>query len=392
MHAARRAASALCSRGPAVLRRVYTTPSSAPSADPSAASTSSDSSPPSPPTYTPPLSPGQLEIYDLSLSLLLSDKARKLDQLSSLRAELPTLPADAQALAQKKLSKLEVDAEINDPEVRWRHKRGLGDLSLPVYRYLREAQWRKEGALDLLMERLWQMHVLPDVLPWVDPTVEMRVRFQGGEDVEPGGYLTPEHTEKEPEIYTTAFHMEERYYTLVMVDPDVPSPATSSYTTFLHWLIPNIPLTCLSPSPLPLPPALQPYIPPHPQAGTPYHRYTLLLLPQRGLISRMKAPLRRGFSLRDFVRTYDLTGGPVQGAPPRALVGAHKGAKKGPKVKVNTGAEVGGGGAHMFREVWDESVPGIHERAFGTPELRYGKPKTVDPYLDEEGVRPRRYY
>ena len=34
----------------------------------------------------------------------------------------------------------------------------------------------------------------------------------------------------------TVFHPETRYYTLLLVDPDVPDPETRGFTTYLHWL------------------------------------------------------------------------------------------------------------------------------------------------------------
>ncbi|KZT61776.1 PEBP-like protein [Calocera cornea HHB12733] len=412
--AVHRAVRSLCAR--TLLSRPYATNHSTPS-PPSAPTPTPTPTPPE--EYTPPLPPGQLDIYDLSLALLARDKQAKLALLAHLRAALPALPdgGEEHTKTTARIRKLEIDAEINDPAVRWTFRQGKGDLALPIYRHLTEHKWRHEGALDLLMETLWQMNVIPDLLPWVDPTVDMRLRFPAPpgqasqatqpaessetressppEPVKPGTFLLPSQTTEPPLVEVTAFHEEERWYTLVMVDPDVPNPATQSYTTFLHWLVPNISFTCLTRSPLPLPPALLPWIPPHPQSGGPYHRYSTFLLPQRGPLpaGAMKAPLRRGFSLREFVLAHDLTGAPaVPGAPKRELIGAHKGNRKGPKVQVNTGAEVGGGGAHMFREKWDESVGPIHHAVFGTSELKYGKPKRPDLYLDEAGSKPKRYY
>src|SRR6266404_3346461 len=71
------------------------------------------------------------------------------------------------------------------------------DMSQKVYRHLIEQRWRNEGALDLLvcclrltfswcyipfltnfqMERLYQMHVIPDILPVLKPTVDLRAVF-----------------------------------------------------------------------------------------------------------------------------------------------------------------------------------------------------------------------
>lgn len=79
-----------------------------------------------------------------------------------------------------------------------------------------------------------------------------------------------------------------------------------------------------------------PYIPPHPQRGTPYHRYVLLLLPQSDPTKPLEIPIvadsdRLGFDTRSFLQQWGLDG-----------------AK--------------GGGAHMFREVWDTDVSKVYSR------------------------------
>ena len=77
------------------------------------------------------------------------------------------------------------------------------------------------------------------------------------------------------------------------------------------------------------------YIPPHPQQGTKYHRYVILVLPQPSATERIKIPAlteadRLGFDFRAFAERYGFDGAT-------------------------------GGGAHMFREVWDPTVSHIYE-------------------------------
>ena len=85
---------------------------------------------------------------------------------------------------------------------------------------------------------------------------------------------------------------------------------------------PNVTLP-LSQQPLDLPTAHTPYIPPHPARGTPYHRYTVLLLPQtdRIKVPQLSEAERLGFNVREFVEKYQL--------------------------------RLDGGGAHMWRAEWD---------------------------------------
>ena len=77
------------------------------------------------------------------------------------------------------------------------------------------------------------------------------------------------------------------------------------------------------------------YVPPHPQRGTPYHRYVLLVLPQSSSTEPIDIPVfdeagRLGFDFRAFAEKYGFDG-------------------------------ARGGGAHMWREVWDETVSHIYK-------------------------------
>ena len=69
----------------------------------------------------------------------------------------------------------------------------LADMTKPVYRHLAEKKWRNDGDLDLLvsgasltmhtspdcvqMERIHQMNVVPDVLPSLHPSFDLRLTF-----------------------------------------------------------------------------------------------------------------------------------------------------------------------------------------------------------------------
>jgi len=109
-----------------------------------------------------------------------------------------------------------------------------------------------------LMERIYQMHVVPDVVPTIRPAVDIRVSFTESiiqkpsspcipvpqkkwatdlSDVVPGLFISPAKTVEPPKITAQAFHPEPRLYTLLMIDPDVPSTTTTSFQNYLHWLI-----------------------------------------------------------------------------------------------------------------------------------------------------------
>ncbi|KAN0101061.1 hypothetical protein V8E55_001045 [Tylopilus felleus] len=76
-----------------------------------------------------------------------------------------------------KLHYLAIQSQINFPRGSVKCANGMADMSKVVYRHIMEQRWRKEGALDLLMERIHQMHVVPDVVPDIHPSFDLRVSF-----------------------------------------------------------------------------------------------------------------------------------------------------------------------------------------------------------------------
>ncbi|EMD41367.1 hypothetical protein CERSUDRAFT_128093 [Gelatoporia subvermispora B] len=324
-----------------------------------------------------PIASGVLPAYDLAFKYIREDSENLKKELEEVRGKiraaesLPESEQDAQALRKMraKADILEIQSEVNLPDVRWKARNGLVDMNKSVYRHLVEQRWRKDGALDLLMERIHQMKVVPDLLPELHPSLDLRINFpepppedvykrsrvkRKYEKVEPGVFLRPEQTWRQPLLYTTVFHLDTRLYTLLMVDLDVPDPARQTFQTYLHWMQPNIALHAFSPSPIPITTTHTMWVPPHPQRGTPYHRYVVLLLPQAHPTERISVPQltdaeRLGFDVRAFCARHGLNGSK-------------------------------GGGAHMWREVWDETVSKIYRDVLKTEEPRYGRPPKEDPY------------
>jgi large subunit ribosomal protein L35 len=146
---------------------------------------------------------------------------------------------------------------------------------------------------------------------------------------------------------------------------DVPDPENRTFTTYLHWLQsaffistithqltkfyrPNIPLSCATRA-VEVSEAHTPYIPPHPQRGTSYHRYVLLLLPQQSPTEPISVPAlsdadRLRFDVREFATKHGLDGST-------------------------------GGGAHMWRQAWDEGVSQIYAAVLGMFPLSSRRPR-----------------
>ncbi|KAG6332502.1 hypothetical protein ID866_6587 [Astraeus odoratus] len=323
-----------------------------------------------------PLAFGVLPAYDEALKYIKADSETLKGEVRNLYAKLeeakaaPDADAEVIRKLEKKIDILEVQSHVNLPEVRWKVKNGMADMSSAVDRHIIERRWREEGRLDELMERVHQMFVVPDVVPHLHPSLDVRVTYpeyisgrshSDSSDkrqhklVEPGTFLDPEQTIRPPKLYTDVFHTDTRLYTLLMVDPDVPDEANHTFQTYLHWLQPNVALSATSPSPIDVNTHTE-YIPPHPQKGTPYHRYTILLLPQKAHIT---VPIfdkdqRHAFSVRDFIEKYELD-------------------------------LSAGGGAFMWREVWSNAVTTIYSDIIGVEEPRYGKPPKPDRYAGSKG-------
>ncbi|CAD6216170.1 GSCOCG00004388001-RA-CDS, partial [Cotesia congregata] len=89
-----------------------------------------------------------------------------------------------------------------------------------------------------------------------------------------GNNLTQTDTSTEP-TYDFDYRTN-RYYALLMTDPDVPSPSISLPGEFFHWFVGNIPGNRSSSGE-----DILNYFPPVPPPGTKPHRYTFLLYRQR---------------------------------------------------------------------------------------------------------------
>lgn len=99
-------------------------------------------------------------------------------------------------------------------------------------------------------------------------------------------------------------------YTLLMVDPDAPSPTNTSISQVIHWIVTDIPWYLPIFSEITTANVVLSYIPPTPIAGR--HRYTLLLYEQTSCSFNPPAPGRILFSAEAFVNLYGLIG-PVAG-------------------------------------------------------------------------------
>ncbi|KAF1806884.1 phosphatidylethanolamine-binding protein [Mucor lusitanicus] len=290
--------------------------------------------------------------YEEALKLIQIDKKERLNMLERLEKEITRVaknatPAQIKALDALKFD-LQVKAELNEPEVQKNFKLGKIDMEKPVYRYMRQKQFEK-APKSKLMERLTQMSVIPDVLaPGLEPTVEINVKLAEGQ-VEPGVFLKPEQSIERPEIEITNFHPESKLYTLMLVDPDSPDVANQTYQQHCHWLLSNVSLSAASPVVKGGDSVLD-YLPPHPQKGTKYHRYTVIAYeqPNEGQDKvDIKVESRDHFDAKKLAEAHGL----------KAT------------------------GATFFRQEWDASVSKIYSEILKQDEPIYGKPPKEQRYI-----------
>ncbi|KAM7201750.1 Phosphatidylethanolamine-binding protein PEBP [Naviculisporaceae sp. PSN 640] len=274
----------------------------------------------------------------------------------------------------KEIEELKILADINDPAVKRRFEDGLGDMNKPIYRYLANRKWRSMD-YKIIVQRINQFHIIPDILPKFDPTMDVKMSFRGYK-TNPGAILDSRMTEVPPTLKMQVFDKGERLLTVVVMDADVPDVERDGFSRRCHFLAANIPWTPTD-TQLPLrwvgggrtPGDLAvPWLPPFAQKGSPYHRLTVFVMEQKAGEKLDEAKLkelygseegRRKFSIKGFRDKFGVT--PV--------------------------------GFNLFRTVWDENTASVMER-HGIPgadiELRPQRVHSLKPHRKQRGWEAKR--
>lgn len=218
-------------------------------------------------------------------------------------------------------------------------------MNKPIYRHLADQKWRKYKRL-VLEQRFTQMHIVPDLLPALDPIADVDLSF-GQKVFGPGEFVDSSISENLPTLRVQSFEQGEKRVTVVVVDADVPDLEKDGFTFRCHFIASNI---AISPTQTSIPlqkiaqeekkandPATKhiavPWLPPWANKGAPYHRLAVFVLeqPDNGnlSVSKLSKTKRDGFILRSFIDKHQLK--PI--------------------------------GATLFRTKWDESMAGVMQRA-----------------------------
>ncbi|KAJ1820015.1 mitochondrial 54S ribosomal protein YmL35, partial [Coemansia sp. RSA 2598] len=311
-------------------------------------------------TYTRPAT-GVNAAYDEALKILEAYKVKKVAEAEAAaeslkRAQESGENAEKIAELKKKWFDLAVESEIKDSEVLWNARNGKFDLSRPVYQYLKEKAWLARP-LEVLMQRLLQMFVLPDLLdPRIvgTPEAQLNIAMSGESAIEPGVAIDPSKAREQLDIELVTFHEDTRLHTLVMVDLDEPFEEQQTFREQFHWVVSNLPFAMnQTKADIGAGNVLLPYIPPHPAKGTPTHRYAVVALeqPDNGQQRIDSADVSRDMVLRDFVAQHNL----------RTV------------------------GISFFRASWDESVDSVYREILNMPPPSYGQMPVPDTSIGPDG-------
>ncbi|KAK7398816.1 hypothetical protein VNO78_09989 [Psophocarpus tetragonolobus] len=140
--------------------------------------------------------------------------------------------------------------------------------------------------------------VIGDVVDMFIPSVAMSVYF-GSKHVTNGCDIKPSMAVSPPKLTLTG-NMD-ALYTLVMTDPDAPSPSEPTMREWIHWIVVDIPGGT---NPF-RGKEIVPYVGPKPPVGI--HRFIFVLFQQKGPLGIVEQPATRAsFNTRYFARQLDL--------------------------------------------------------------------------------------
>ena len=270
------------------------------------------------------------ETFAVSYKILEEEASRSFASAQRLQEIKNKLVKEGKDLGhlQTRIDEKLIQAEIKNPEVLYNVEFSDPDsidMSQPVYRHLMKQKW-EDHDLMLLMQRLEQLHVIPDTMPTLDPKAEVKIKFTHNTDplfkgwVVPGSMVPAHSVSKPPTIKVQEFDRIEgdnNLYTVLIVNPDTPNLETNSFTTKLHYGLKNVPLNNVDnlidvPKLMKMGPKVtfQEYTPLTPEKNTSYQRACLWVFRQPQKIADDAEALQLGqehFDIRKFAQDHGLT-------------------------------------------------------------------------------------
>ncbi|KAL8130659.1 hypothetical protein V2J09_019814 [Rumex salicifolius] len=177
----------------------------------------------------------------------------------------------------------------------------LYNLGSPVAAVYFNCQ-REGGSGGRSREPLVVGGVIGDVLNNFTPSIPLRITY-GSRVAVNGCEFKPSQIAGQPRVDIGGTDLR-TFYTLVMVDPDAPSPSNPSLREYLHWLVTDIPATTGSSFGR----EMVCYESPRPRMGI--HRFVFVLFRQLGRQTVYPPGWRQNFNTREFAELNNL-GSPV---------------------------------------------------------------------------------
>ncbi|KQJ91786.1 protein HEADING DATE 3A [Brachypodium distachyon] len=145
-------------------------------------------------------------------------------------------------------------------------------------------------------------NIVGDIVDYFDASARLRVLY-GNREITNGSELKP--VANQPTVQITG--RSRSLYTLVIMDPDAPTPSDPSKREYLHWLVTDIP----EGGDVSRGTAVVAYEKPQPTAGI--HRFAFVAFRQTERQTIYAPGWRANFNARDFAECYGL-GAPVAAA------------------------------------------------------------------------------
>ncbi|CAA6663356.1 unnamed protein product [Spirodela intermedia] len=147
--------------------------------------------------------------------------------------------------------------------------------------------------MERVGEALRVGRVIGEVVDPFTPTVTMEISYNPRKGVANGHELSPVATQAKPRVEVGGGDMRSAF-TLIMTDPDAPSPSNPHMREHLHWMVTDIPGT----TDASFGRELVSYEPPQPYHGI--HRFVFVLFKQRGRQTVRPPASRDCFDTRKF--------------------------------------------------------------------------------------------
>ncbi|KAK6509484.1 hypothetical protein TWF481_004227 [Arthrobotrys musiformis] len=190
---------------------------------------------------------------------------------------------------QEYIDELKLNIDKNNPRIKYTYdNKHKVDPYRKIYQHWDEQKWREMKRM-ILMQRLTQMNVVPDVIPSIDPIIDVSMRFRR-KNVPHGEKVLAKNATRYPSVQVKQFDSKKRLVTVLVVDPDKPNLEKNGFDYYLQWMVTNCDISIENPMVIGVSTThngrdeVAPYEVPYVHKGEGYHRYCLFILEQNGRI------------------------------------------------------------------------------------------------------------